>query len=146
MAESHVISALIKKRSELSGEIEHYEKIIKECRENLTSIDKTIHIFDETYDLRTVKSKRVIRNNYFSSGEATKMVLDVLRTANEPIKTDNLIDVLAEKKSFHFKDRKERYAFSKTVSVTLNSIYKKGLIEKSAKEKGVVLWSVVKIA
>ena len=47
MAESHVISALIKKRSELSGEIEHYEKIIKECKENLTSLDKTIHIFDE---------------------------------------------------------------------------------------------------
>ncbi len=124
MAESHVISALVKKRSELSGEIEHYEKIIKTYRENLTSIDKTIHIFDETYDLRTVKSKRVIRNSYFSSGEATKMVLDVLRAADKPIKTDNLIDILADKKSLYFKDRKERYAFSKTVSVTLNSIYK----------------------
>ena len=88
MAESHVISALIKKRSELSGEIEHYEKIIKEYRENLASIDKTIHIFDETYDLRSIKSKRVIKNSYFASGEATKMVLDVLRTADEPIKTD----------------------------------------------------------
>ena len=146
MAESHVISALIKKRSELSGEIEHYEKIIKECRANLTSIDKTIHIFDETYDLRSIKSKRVVRNSYFSSGEATKMVLDVLRTADKPIKTDNLIDILADKKTLHFRDRKERYTFSKTVSVTLNSIYKKGLIEKSAKEKGVVLWSIAKIA
>lgn len=98
MAESHVISALIKKRSELSGEIEHYEKIIKEYRNNLASIDKTIHIFDQNYDLRTVKSKRVIRNSYFSSGEATKMVLDVLRTADKPIKTDNLIDILADTK------------------------------------------------
>jgi len=146
MAESHVISALIKKRSELSGEIEHYEKIIKEHRANLTSIDKTIHIFDETYDLRSIKSKRVVRNSYFSSGEATKMVLDVLRTADKPIKTDNLIDILADKKTLHFRDKKERYTFSKTVSVTLNSIYKKGLIEKSAKEKGVVLWSIAKIA
>ena len=146
MAENHIISALIKKRSELSGEIEHYEKIVKECRANLTSIDKTIHIFDETYDLRSIKSKRVVRNSYFSSGEATKMVLDVLRTADKPIKTDNLIDILADKKTLHFRDKKERYTFSKTVSVTLNSIYKKGLIEKSAKEKGVVLWSIAKIA
>jgi len=62
MAESHVISALIKKRSELSGEIEHYEKIIKECRENLTSIDKTIHIFDETYlYIRSRKKKQNIK-------------------------------------------------------------------------------------
>ena len=52
MAESHVISALIKKRSELSGEIEYYEKIIKEHREDLVSLDKTIHLFDEDYDNR----------------------------------------------------------------------------------------------
>jgi len=30
MAEPHVISALVKKRAELSGDIEHYEQIIKE--------------------------------------------------------------------------------------------------------------------
>ena len=30
MAENHVISALIKKRSELSGKIEYYEKLLKE--------------------------------------------------------------------------------------------------------------------
>ena len=146
MAESHVISALIKKRSELSGEIEHYEKLLKEYRENLTSIDKTIHIFDDSYDLRTIKSKRIVRNSYFASGEATKMVLDVLRTAVKPIKTDNLIDILADKKSLVFQDSKERYSFSKTVSVTLNSIHKKGLIKKVDKEKGVVLWSIAKIA
>lgn len=97
MAESHVISALIKKRSELAGEIEHYEKIIKECRENLTSIDKTIHIFDENYDLRTIKSKRVVRNSYFASGEATKMVLDVLRTSDKPLRTDEISDIVASK-------------------------------------------------
>ena len=62
MAESHVISALIKKRSELSGEIEHYEKLIKEYRENLTSIDKTIHIFDDSYDLRTIKCQVQSKN------------------------------------------------------------------------------------
>ena len=75
MAKSHVKLALIKKRSKVAGEIEYYEKLLKEYRENLTSIDKTIHIFDDSYDLRTIKSKRVVGNSYFASGEATNMVL-----------------------------------------------------------------------
>jgi len=146
MAESHVISALIKKRSELSGEIEHYEKLLKECREKLTSIDRTIHIFDENYDLRTIKSKKVIKKGYFSNGEATKLILDTLRTSSHPIKTSDLIDILADKKSLSFSDNKERYAFSKNVSVALNHIWKKGLIEQVAKEQGTAVWSITKIA
>ena len=146
MAESHVISALIKKRSELSGEIEHYEKLLKECRENLTSIDRTIHIFDKTYDLRTIKSKKVMKKGYFSNGEATKLILDALRTSNNPIKTSDLIDILADKKSLSFSDNKERYSFSKNVSVALNHVWKKGLIEQVAKESGTAIWSIAKIA
>jgi hypothetical protein len=65
MAETHVISALVKKRSELLGEIQHHEALIKEHKSNLSSIDKTIHIFDDNYDLRTIKSKRVSQERYF---------------------------------------------------------------------------------
>ena len=46
MAESHVISALTKKRAELLGEVQHYEKLLKSSKENLTHIDKTIKMFD----------------------------------------------------------------------------------------------------
>ena len=146
MAESHVISALIKKRSELSGEIEYYEKLLKELRENLASIDKTIHIFDDNYDLRTIKNKKVIKKGYFTNGEATKLILDILRTSNKPIKTSDLVDILAEKKSLSFNNNKERYSFSKNVSVALNHIWKKGLIEQVAKESGTAIWNIAKIA
>ena len=52
MAEIHIISALTKKRSEISGEIKHYENLLKQSKLNLQSIDQTINIFDESYDLR----------------------------------------------------------------------------------------------
>jgi len=60
MAESHVISALIKKRSELSGKVEYYEKLLNEFKEDLSSIDRTIHIFDENYNIKSIKSKKEI--------------------------------------------------------------------------------------
>lgn len=42
MAETHVISALVKKRSEVSGEIKHYENLLKKAKTDLQSIDQTI--------------------------------------------------------------------------------------------------------
>jgi len=145
MAESHVISALIKKRSELSGEIEHYEKIIKECRENLTSIDNTIHIFDDSYDLRTIKSRRVVRNSYFVSGEATKIVLDVLRTSDKPLRTDEISDIVASKKSL-FLDGKDKINFQKSILYALNTSEKRGLITSVGKDGLSLMWSIAEVA
>ena len=54
--------------------------------------------------------------------------------------------MLADKKSLSFSNNKERYSFSKNVSVALNHIWKKGLIEQVAKEQGTAVWSVAKIA
>jgi hypothetical protein len=48
MAKSHIISALIKKRSELSGEIEHYEKIIISF-DNLVQCQKAEDEFTEIF-------------------------------------------------------------------------------------------------
>ncbi len=86
MAETHVISALTKKRAEVSGKIKHYENLLNKSKLNLQSLDQTINLFDESYDLRTIKSKRVHKERYFKTGEAKVLILDMLRTATEPMK------------------------------------------------------------
>ncbi|MFA6193001.1 MAG: hypothetical protein WC665_11710 [Sulfurimonas sp.] len=48
--QTHIISALVSKRSEILGELEYHEALLREYKENLVSIDKTIHIFDTSYD------------------------------------------------------------------------------------------------
>jgi len=85
MAETHVISALTNKRSELLGDIKHYELIIKSLKDNLSTISKTIHIFDENYKLSSIKPKNTNKKRYFETGEATKALLDTLRNSSEPL-------------------------------------------------------------
>ena len=106
MAETHVISALTKKRAEVSGEIKHYEKLIKQSKFSLQSIDQTIHLFDENYDLRTIKAKRVHKERYFKTGEAKILILDMLRTATEPMSTNDISKKIAFSRSF---DNKESF-------------------------------------
>jgi hypothetical protein len=48
MADPHVISALRAKRAELSGELIAAEKRILQLREDISSLDRTMRVFDPT--------------------------------------------------------------------------------------------------
>ena len=86
MAETHVISGLIKKRAELLGQIDAYQKEIQNISVTLCHIDHTIKLFSPEFDLRTVKAKRTNqRNPYFVKGELQSLVLACLRDAIEPM-------------------------------------------------------------
>lgn len=142
MAESHVISALIKKRSEVSGEIKHYENLLKKSKLNLQSIDQTIHLFDESYDLRTIKAKRVHRERYFKTGEAKVLILNILRTATDPLSTNNLAQKLALNKGIENNESFDLGRFKKIVFSSLERCEKNELIERVGKDRLAILWQI----
>ncbi|MTD33408.1 hypothetical protein [Paludibacterium denitrificans] len=80
MAESHVITGLVAKRSEVGGLIAHYQQEITRLQNDLQHLDATIKLFDPEYDLRTIRSKPVRqRNKYFAHGEGHRLMLEALR-------------------------------------------------------------------
>lgn len=142
MAETHVLSALTKKRAEVSGEIKHYESLLKKSKENLQSIDKTIHLFDESYDLRTIKAKRVHKERYFKTGEAKVLILDMLRTAIEPLSTNNIGKKIAFNRGLDNKESFHLAHFQKIVFASLERCENNGLIERVGKEGLAILWQI----
>lgn len=142
MAETHVISALTKKRSEVSGEIKHYERLLKQSKLNLQSIDQTIHIFDETYDLRTIKAKRVHRERYFKTGEAKVLLLDMLRVSQEPLNTNTICKQIAFNRGFSKKESFDVNHFQKIIFASLERCENNGLIERIGKEGLSILWHI----
>ena len=142
MAETHVISALTKKRAEVLGEIKHYEKLLKTYKINLQSIDQTIHIFDESYDLRTIRAKRVSSERYFKSGEAKIMILDILRRATEPINTTNISKMIASEKGIDYDEGFSLERFSKIVLASLTRCETSNLIERIGKDGLSILWQI----
>ncbi|MBA1419918.1 MAG: hypothetical protein FAF03_03405 [Epsilonproteobacteria bacterium] len=142
MAETHVLSALTKKRAEVSGEIKHYEELLKKSKLSLQSIDQTIHLFDESYDLRTIKAKRVHSERYFKNGEAKTMILDVLRTATEPLSTNNISKKIALSRGFDNKESFDLNRFQKMVFASLERCENNGLIERIGKDGLAILWRI----
>lgn len=99
MAESHVVTGLVSKRSEVAGQIASYQTEIIRLKDALAHLDGSIKLFAPEYDLRTAKVKRTTtRNQYFKQGEAQRMTLDVMRETGAPMNTREITTLLLKRK------------------------------------------------
>jgi hypothetical protein len=99
MSETHVVSALRKKRAEVAGYVHDLEKKVKTWRARLAHIDETIKIFSPDTDPEAIPPKRTYRRaRYFSRGEFARLCLDALRKADRQLTTAEILaSVLAAK-------------------------------------------------
>lgn len=73
MTHSHAVSGLAAKRSELTGEIAHYQAQIKLLSAQVTHLDAAIKILEPDFDLRTIRAKEYRkRSSIFAHGDPRK--------------------------------------------------------------------------
>jgi hypothetical protein len=143
MADSHVISALSKKRGELLGSIRHYKQLIQSLDKDLVTIDATIKIFEPDFKFGTTKIVNTHkRNRYFETGEARRLILETLKEKNEPIRTDDLSDIIMNKKSLNFDNDYDLKNFRKSVVSALSTLEKDNLVERVDKIGLVIIWKI----
>lgn len=145
MAESHAVSGLAAKRSELTGEIAHYQALIKRLTADVTHLDAAIKILDPDFDLRTIRAKEYRkRASIFAHGDALVQVLNVMREAAEPITSVQIAETLLAKHGEM--DEKEYNCAAKHVNNALHRLRKKNLVELCGvipgKGKGTNLWKL----
>ncbi len=142
MAESHVISALAKKRSELRGDIIHYKELARLADQQLATINQTIRIFEPDYKFGSTKPVNRHKNRYFDTGEAKVLLLDTLRLSDCPMRTDDIAQSVADKKGIVFEDDFQKSTFQKTVVASLDRIEKSGLIERGGRDGVTMIWQI----
>ena len=79
-------SALIRKRAEMSGEIEALRTKMARLQADLAHLDAVIRIMDPAAEPEAIRPK-VPRNRceWFGRGELFRLAMDALRTAPEPL-------------------------------------------------------------
>jgi len=142
MSETHVISALVRKRAELLGEVEYYESLLKSHKENLLTIDKTIHIFDESYKISSIKKIKRVKTNFFQRGRLRSIVIAHLKSTPTPLRTDTLAVNIAIKEGIDISNPNTQISFQKTVLSTLKKLEQSNLVETIGKEGFSLLWQI----
>ena len=92
MAYPHVITALVGKYRRLSGELAACEKRAAGLRDDLSHLEASIRLFACSYNISGITLKRTYRRNgLFKSGELRRLAMDILRTAQGPLTSRELV-------------------------------------------------------
>jgi len=141
MAEPHVISALVRKRAELAGDIERTQTQIRQMVKDLENLDATILMFDPSYELEAIRPKAFRPPEDWSKrGEMTRIVLEILRMAAEPLTTRDIALELIRRRGLDEKDAKFVRLMGKRVGVALRHQRDNGLVRSEQGPGQYMLW------
>ncbi len=99
MAESHVVSGLVAKRAELSGQVEQCRRELERLVANVGHLDGSIKLFAPDYKLEGIRAKTPRqRNQFFRQGECQRLVLEIFRDTEEPLSVRHIAEVLLQRK------------------------------------------------
>lgn len=138
MSQSHVVSGLLSKRSELVSMLEHYTVEVDRLDSELKHLDATIKLFAPETDLRSLPPKRFVEaNKVFKQGESGRLVLEVLREAGGTLNTQAIAQRIADKKNL---DEAKVKSIRDTILDTLKRLETKGVVRQSGKDGLAILW------
>ena len=142
MAKSHVLSGLIRKRSELSGLALYHQRQRKQALEQLAAIDKSLKVFDPTIDLKAIKSKRVShRNRFFLNGEGSRLVMEVLRDNPNGLDTGAIVDEIARRKAINLAEV-DGQALLYTVKQVIKGMKRRHSLKEVSRQNSKSVWAV----
>jgi hypothetical protein len=120
MAEPHVITALVKRRAQLAGDIENAHEALHKMIADLETLDATLLMFDPSYVVEAIKPKAFRPPADWSHrGGMMRMILSILRQASEPLTTRDIAVQLLIERALDKEDRKLLNLMCKRVGVAL---------------------------
>ena len=147
MAESHVVSALVTKRSDLAGMIQFYRFETERVASDLKHLDATLKLFAPEINLRSLGTKRVRKSSmggfkFLKPGESHRLILDLLREAGCSLLTADLLDQIIERKKLD--DTQDvRMTLQRTISGSLRRLEQRGMVRHAGAGKGRALtWEI----
>jgi hypothetical protein len=138
----HAISALIRKRAEIAGRIEHLQDELRQAVIDLDNVDHTIHLFDPTIELHEIKSRPVPPRHQAFKGEVTRIVLATLRNAKRPVTTAEIARRVMAERGLDTGNARLVKTMQKRTAACLRHWRNRGIAAKSPGPGQFVLWEI----
>jgi hypothetical protein len=130
MTTPYVLSTLVAKRAEIAGTIAELERQLAQHRVDLIHLDGVLRLLDSGLDPETIKPKRPYRRAlYFGRYELSRLCFAILRTASEPLSTDDIASQVISAKGFQADDAILRAAVRAQVKTVAQRLRREGTIK-----------------
>lgn len=145
MADPHVITALVKKRALLAGDIENAHAQLRQMILDLENLDATLRLFDPDYQVEAIKPKAFRPPKDWSNrGEMSRIILSILRQAAEPLTIRYIAVQLLIERALDSEDKKLLRLMTKRVGVALRGQRNNGVVESEQGPGQYMLWRIVR--
>ena len=142
MGQTHIVSGLVTKRAEIDGQIIARLAEIKDLKQILHHLDRTIKVFSPEFDLRTIRATRTnTRNTLFAHGEAQRLVLGVMREHGEAMTSRQIADSIIEHKGFEVPVHTITQ-IQKNILNVLRRLERKSVVVVSDSDDGILHWRI----
>lgn len=143
MGQTHIVSGLVTKRAEIDGQIIARLAEIKDLKQVLHHLDRTIKVFSPEFDLRTIRATRTNRRNaLFAHGEAQRLVLGVMREHGKAMTSRQIADAIIDSKGFEALSSTITQV-QKDVSNILRRLERKEVVVLSDSNDAILHWRIV---
>ncbi len=139
MAESHVVSALISKRAEIAGQIEHFQSTLRQLIIDLDNLDATIRLFKPDIDLEEIRPKP--RHQAYQ-GEVTRIVLETLRQSQKPLTAQEIAQHVMAARGLNTADKRLVRLIGKRVGACLRHNRERGVVRSEQSEDRRLMWLI----
>ena len=142
MTESHVVSALIKKRAEIAGQIEHHQARFQSLIIDLDNLDATIRLFKPDIDRAEIKPKPLPPRIHAFKGEVTRIVFDVLRQSDKPLTAQEIAQHVMAGRGLNIADPRMVKLIGKRVGACLRHHRERGLVQSERGAEQLLVWRI----
>ncbi len=145
MADPHVITALVKKRAHLAGDIENAHEALRKMVLDLENLDATLRLFDPDYHVEAIRPKAFRPPKDWSNrGQMSRIILSVLRQAAEPLTTRDIAVQLLIERALDSEDTRLLRLMTKRVGVALRGQRDNGIVHSEQGPGQYMLWNIVR--
>jgi hypothetical protein len=143
MAETHVVSALIRKRAEIAGRIEQTQSDLRQLIIDLDNLDATIRLFKPDIDLQEIKPKPLPPRHHAYKGEISRIVLETLRQSQKPLTAQEIAQHVMAERGLNTADKRLVRLIGKRVGACLRHWRTKEIVRSDKSSGSALVWKTV---
>ncbi len=137
---SVALHTLVRKRSELDGELEHHQGLVRDLQKTIQNLDAVLILLKPDIDISEIAAKRVRPIHAAAPGEITGIVVDCLREAEGPLTSRALAQAVVEKRDLDPADAKLEVTMAKRVRASLRPLRLAGRVRAVPTASGPQGW------